>query len=165
MPDKGAYTQQGAIVFRQRAGGTGNQPLIPRTPDGDLVCKAGDPVRLVNGQVELLDADTTATYGIAAHEWPLSIIPDGDDVKHIMVTPATSDTVFALKTVAGTDFTEDMIGTTRQLANADSSGDAVVDISQGGEDHFHIDGLMEGYNFGDEEVYVYGRFVENAYES
>ena len=149
----------GSLGYHRREGGTGANGLIELTAADALAVKKGDPLKVVDGEATLITAATDKVWGIAAHDYPITVVPG--DYPKVLIIPADRNNVFHIETGGSTNFTEAMIGTTRNLLGT-TSGSIQLNIGAGG-DAFIIEGLMPGYEFGTANVRVFGRFVESQY--
>lgn len=153
----------GSIGYHRRNAGTGASPLEQKAASTGLDCKIGDALTLVSNELALCDfgaADGTEhIYGVAAQDYPASILPDGGPAV-VNFYPVTPEAIFHIQTATGTPFAATMVGSTYDLSGS-TSGGYELDISAGGTE-FIIDGLMTGFNVGDAEVRVYGRFLASS---
>lgn len=153
----------GSIGYHRRNAGTGAAPLEQKAASSGLECKIGDALTLVSNELELCDFGksdgTEEIYGVAAQDYPASILPDGGP-EVVNFYPVTPEAIFHIKTASGTNFADSMVGSTYDLSG-DASGGYELDISTGGTE-FIIDGLMTGFEAGNDEVRVYGRFLASS---
>lgn len=149
----------GSLGYHRREGGTGANGLVELDAATALSVKKGDPLKVVDGEVVLITAVTDEVWGIAAHDYPITILPG--DHEQVLVIPADRNNVFHIETGGATNFTKAMIGTTRNLLGT-TSGSIQLNIGAVGT-AFVIEGLMPGYEFGTANVRVFGRFVVSQY--
>lgn len=149
----------GSLGYHRREGGTGANGLIELDAASGLSVKKGDPLVVTSGEADFITAATDHVWGIAAHDYPLTVVPG--NYPKILVIPADRNNVFHVETAGSTDFTKAMIGTTRNFTGT-TSGSVQLDISDAGTD-FLIEGIMSGFEFGTANVRVFGRFVVSAY--
>ena len=148
-----------SIGYHRREGGTGANGVVKLAPSDGLSVKKGDPLVLADGEAELISAVDDKIWGIAAHDYPLTVVPD--EVDQLLAIPADRNNVFHIETAGSTNFTQAMIGTTRNFLGT-TSGEIKLNIGASGT-LFLIEGLMPGYEFGTSGVRVYGRFVSTQY--